>query len=222
MAVYLLTGSPKAGKTTLLYNIVKALKGKKKVGGFLSPERKEHGTRTAFYVEDVSSGEKALLASIKGNGPRVGKYFVDVVSFEDLALPILEKCEEYDVLVIDEIGAMEMKSKKFSEKIEEILRSKPCTILASVGIRYIEKFKTFGEVIRVNAENRHLVEKEILEKIKEEGKVVRKKKVSKKKNRKSLKKERKVSKAKSKKKTSKRKKVEEKKGKAEKKTIVYK
>ena len=46
-------------------------------------------------------------------GPQVGKYSVDVLSFEEIALPVINKAlnierDKNTIVIIDEIGKMEM------------------------------------------------------------------------------------------------------------------
>jgi len=77
---------------------------------------------------------------------KVGKYFVDVDLFENIAIPALETAEiESDIVVIDEIGKMELFSKKFEETVKRILSgSKP--VLAVVHRNYLEEYKKHGKV----------------------------------------------------------------------------
>ncbi len=150
-----LTGRPGSGKSTLFQHAVEVLREKGVVvGGIATPEERVEGTRTGFGVVDLASGKQGTLASVTGSGPRVGKYRVDVEGFESVALPALDHAlKECNVVGVDELGKMEFCSKKFGEKIDEIMESgKP--VLAVVGKGFADKFKKFGEVIEVTAENR--------------------------------------------------------------------
>ncbi len=160
---YFLTGMPKAGKTTVLWELVKELKEKGlKVGGFLSPDEKHHGTRTAFHVVDVQSRKKAVLADVKGDGPKVSKYHVNIKSFEGVAIPAMRKCGSCDVMVIDEIGRMESKSRKFMKELDNILDS-DVPLIASLGNDYVDRFGALGEVLKVTPGNRERIHKRLLE-----------------------------------------------------------
>ncbi len=188
---YFLTGLPKAGKTTVLWKLVKELKKDGiKVGGFVSPEETHHGTRNAFHVVDIDSGKEGMLADVKGDGPKVGKYHVDLRSFESVVLPAMNSCKKYDVFFIDEIGSMEMKSKKFAEALDSVLESH-VPLIASLNSKYEGKFAALGEVVEVKPRTREIVHKKLLKagkSLKVDKMPERKKKVSKKKVRKSLKK----------------------------------
>ncbi len=159
---YFITGQPKAGKTTLLKELVAELKKSGlSVGGFVSPEERHHGTRMAFQVMDVESGKKAMLASVDGDGPKVSKYHVDVRSFEGIAVPSMEKRESYDVFVIDEIGVMEMKSGKFSALLDKILES-DTPLIATLNDRYIDEFRESGDILDLDRESRGQVFQRLL------------------------------------------------------------
>ena len=210
---YFITGLPRTGKTTVLRELVDDLKKQGlKVGGFISPDEKHHGSRTAFYVMDIQSGKKGLLASVKGDGPKVSKYHVDIQSFERIILPCLKKCKEYDVVIIDEIGRMEMKSKKFAKALEDVLDT-DVPIIASVSRDYLDKFAPFGEVLKVDYRNRENVHMKLaraakmnLKPKKPEKKPLRKKPLKKKPKRRKAKKAEKVSKKTAKKPVKKKKK----------------
>lgn len=205
---YFITGLPKAGKTTLLQKLIGQMKGKGiKVGGFLSPEEKVHGTRTGFKVQSIESGKRATLAAIDIDGPKVSKYHVNIKSFEWLALPILKDCEKFDVVVIDEIGRMEMKSTKFQDCLEKLLES-PTPLIASLHRDYIEDYSAWGEVLILTPSNRGRVYMDLLRKA-EEYKVPRKKVSKEKKEKKRAAK--KKAKPKKKKKVKKKKKAKSKK-----------
>jgi len=154
---FFVTGMPKAGKTTILHQLIRELKKSKlRVGGFISPEEKHHGTRTAFHVMDIDSGREAILADIHGDGPKVSKYHVNIRSFERVVLPSMKKCRRYDVFIIDEIGRMEMKSRKFSEALDGVLDAE-IPLIASLSKDYVGKFGALGEVLRVSPANRQAV-----------------------------------------------------------------
>ncbi|XP_076906811.1 uncharacterized protein LOC143563061 [Bidens hawaiensis] len=65
--------------------------------------------------------------------PTVGRYRVDVASFESLALPELQVKEDTDLFVIDEVGKMELFSSLFFPAVLRVLESsKP--FLATIPI----------------------------------------------------------------------------------------
>lgn len=97
--------------------------------GFITEDIREGGRRVGFKVADLS-GNEAILSHVgfKG-GPRVGKYVVDVKAFESVALPAMERAlAGGKILIIDEIGKMELFSQSFRQKVVEALESRVAII----------------------------------------------------------------------------------------------
>jgi len=114
--VLLLTGVPGVGKTTVLLRTVDVLKTKGySVGGMISREVRSDGARVGFEILDLSSGKRGWLARAnQESGPRVGKYRVHLSDLETTgANAVVAAAENCDVVVIDEIGPMEMFSERF-------------------------------------------------------------------------------------------------------------
>ena len=126
----LLTGAPGCGKTTLLGEAVEALRGSgREVYGFWTPEIRKGGTRLGFAVE-LMGGEREVLASTDLPGPpRVGRYGVNVVAMDALVVPEMERgvaaaSMGADVIIVmDEIGKMELTSQGFREAVSRAFDS---------------------------------------------------------------------------------------------------
>ncbi|MEM5852798.1 MAG: NTPase [Candidatus Aenigmatarchaeota archaeon] len=159
-----LTGEPGCGKSTVLMKTVDLLrKNGLKVGGIITPEIREKGKRVGFYVKDVFSQIMEVFASVNLKiGPRLGKYGIDLYSFEKVALPAIDfASENCDVVVIDEIGKMEFLSENFKKKVLSLLSSdKP--IIAVVHRNFVKGFEKFGKVLEVNLKNREKLPEELM------------------------------------------------------------
>jgi len=120
--VYLLTGSPGSGKASLIKQVVADLKGK--AGGFYTGEIRGQGVRLGFRLVTLD-GQETVLAHVDFPGRyRVGKYGVDVDGLEKVGVPALEEAiKQRDVIVIDEIGKMELFSNRFREIVLEAVHS---------------------------------------------------------------------------------------------------
>jgi len=121
-----ITGRPGVGKSTVVRRLLErvAEKAEKKVGGMLTAEMRERGKRVGFVVEDISTGEKGILAHIREKGPKVGKYGVNIANLERIGVSAIERAvENADIIVIDEVGPMELKSKKFVNAVENAIES---------------------------------------------------------------------------------------------------
>ncbi|WJX61284.1 nucleoside-triphosphate phosphatase [Trifolium repens] len=96
------------------------------------------GERVGFEVVTLD-GRTCPLASSNFSSqeshrwPNVGKYKVDVASFESLALPELQVREETDLFIIDEVGKMELYNSSFFPAVLKVLESN-IPILASIPV----------------------------------------------------------------------------------------
>ena len=118
--VYLLTGKPGTGKTSLIKQAVTELEGR--AGGFYTEEIRSQGTRLGFKLVTLD-GHEAILAHTDFNKRfQVGKYGVDVESLDRVGVSALRKAaEQCDLVVVDEIGKMELFSADFREAVLEII-----------------------------------------------------------------------------------------------------
>jgi nucleoside-triphosphatase len=160
--VLLLTGTPGVGKTTVLIKAVSALKEKGYcVGGMISREAREGGTRVGFEILDLSSGRSGWLAHVsQKNGPHVGRYRVNMSDLDSIgAQAVTDAVANCAVVAIDEVGPMELFSAKFKDAVHKALESsKP--VLAVVHWKARDKLingaksREDAEIFTVTQENR--------------------------------------------------------------------
>lgn len=120
--VYLLTGKPGTGKTSLIKQVVAGLGSG--AGGFYTEEIRSEGTRLGFKLISLD-GHEAILAHTGFNKRfRVGKYGVDVDSLDRVGVAALRRAvEQSELIVVDEIGRMELFSADFREVVLELIGS---------------------------------------------------------------------------------------------------
>ena len=116
MPTVLVTGPPGCGKTTLMRRAVAELGVP--AAGFYTEEIRSAGRREGFALVTLD-GRRATLASVRIRGPhRVSRYGVDVQALESVGLPALEEATAgAKLLVVDEIGKMELFSPRFREAV---------------------------------------------------------------------------------------------------------
>lgn len=126
----LITGAPGAGKTTVIRGLIAELPGT--VGGFFTEEIREAGERVGFRVSALDGRVGILAHTAAVRGPRVGRYQVDVLAFEAVGVTALEEAiRQADLIVVDEIGKMELCSARFVRALDLALDS-PKPILGTI------------------------------------------------------------------------------------------
>lgn len=172
----LLTGRPGCGKTTLLSRI--ALHFPDMVCGFLTYEVRRNKKRFGFAISPLSlyttsspleALPKTVFASVEIRSRiRVGKYGVDVARFEMTAIPEMEKSLNQDrkLVIIDEIGKMELASSRFREMLDAVFRTRN-VVLASVHAHkhpYTDELKSRPDVLcwSLTPANREEIFEEVL------------------------------------------------------------
>ena len=120
--VYLLTGRPGMGKTSLIKQAVAGVKGE--AGGFYTEEIRSQGVRQGFRLVTLD-GQEVILAHINIHSPyRVSKYGVDIDSLDRVGVSALHKAaQQCDLVVIDEIGKMELFSADFRRAVSQMIDS---------------------------------------------------------------------------------------------------
>jgi nucleoside-triphosphatase len=121
-SVYLLTGSPGTGKTTVIRQAITGLEIK--AGGFYTEEIRSGGVRQGFRIITLD-GQDAVLAHVDNPGRcRVSKYGVDTTSLDNVGVAAIERAiRDSDLIVIDEIGKMELFSPGFKEAVLKAIDS---------------------------------------------------------------------------------------------------
>jgi len=120
--VYLLTGRPGCGKTSLIKQAVAELQIR--AGGFYTEEIRGRGVRLGFRLVTLDGWQAVLAHTDIRSRYRVSKYGVDIDGLERVGVSALNKAAEQDeMVVIDEIGKMELFSARFREAVLAIINS---------------------------------------------------------------------------------------------------
>ncbi|MCL0082149.1 NTPase [Dehalococcoidia bacterium] len=164
--VYLLTGMPGTGKTTIIREALS--RSERSAGGFYTEEIRVKGARQGFQIVTLD-GETAILAHIEIHSPyRVSKYGVDLSNLERVAVPAIERAvKHHDIVVIDEIGKMELFSSAFREAVMETMESGKL-VLGTIMLKsdpWADKIKRHPavELILVDRTNRQQVLRRLLQ-----------------------------------------------------------
>jgi len=156
------------GKSTLICRIVENLKrsGHHNIGGFYTLDVRRNNERIGFSINTVDGRSGRLGEVGLHSGYRLGKYGIDMESFENVALSVLEEAiTREQLVVIDEIGFMEIKSKRFQQLVISALDSSG-PVLGSIMQKpfyFADEIKKRNDVqlITVRADNRDALLSEI-------------------------------------------------------------
>jgi nucleoside-triphosphatase len=124
--LFFITGPPGIGKTTIILKTVESSKTMGfKVGGMLSREVRENGTRVGFELVDLDTGQKGWLAHVnQTEGPQVSKYRVNLRDLDNIGAGSIQNAMvNAQIVVVDEIGPMELRSSAFREAVIQAVNS---------------------------------------------------------------------------------------------------
>jgi len=164
----LLSGPPGCGKTTIIQGVLKGLKGLR-AGGFYTSEIREGGARKGFKISSLD-GRESTLAHVDFKGPhRVSKYGVSIENLEAIGLKaISDAIQDADIIVIDEIGKMELFSEKVRKAILDALDS-PKRVLGTIMMAnapFADQIKKRKDVQLIEVEKGQDVANEIIKSLK--------------------------------------------------------
>jgi nucleoside-triphosphatase THEP1 len=164
----LLGGRPGCGKTTLIKRLVSHLA--RSAGGFYTEEIRDRGTRARVGFKIVTlDGDEVVFAHVDTESSvRLGKYRLDLSALEAVGVrAVREAVQKGRLVVIDEIGPMEIRSPVFLDAVNEVLDSK-IPLLATIFARplsFTDRIKSRDDVslIEVRPDNRDRLVSEVAE-----------------------------------------------------------
>lgn len=168
----LITGRPGIGKTTVLLNAANELQNKGfRVGGMLSRDIREKGSRMGFEIVNFTSGQRGWLAHVnQPSGPQVSKYRVNLNDLDQIGVKAIKSAlKEAEVVVIDEIGPMELFSSAFKQAIKDAIDSRKLVLgvihhSAHDPVINSVKNRNDAEIFEVTMENRHQLHNLLIQK----------------------------------------------------------
>ena len=173
--LFFITGPPGVGKTTILLKAIEDLeKIGVKIGGMLSREVREKGTRIGFEIVDYKTQRQGWLAHVRQrNGPQVGKYRVNLEDLDAVGTEAIRNAVATEQIVaIDEVGPMELHSTAFKRAVVQALDSgKP--VIGVIHQRARDSLvdsirkRDDAQIIQVTYANRDQIHSFLVEKVKQ-------------------------------------------------------
>jgi nucleoside-triphosphatase len=131
---YLLTGKPQSGKTTTIKTLIERI-GIEHCGGFYTEEIRVRETRVGFRLVTLD-GQTGIFAHVNSKSSfRIGRYGVNLGCLESLGIAAIKKAvETKKLIVIDEIGPMELYSEQFKRTVMDVFISSSL-FLATIALK---------------------------------------------------------------------------------------
>ena len=140
------TGLPRSGKSAVMEKVVSMLSDERReemrargddvasaklLGGMRCEPVVENGERVGFKCINFQTGEEAVMAHKSIDSRlRVLGYGINPEALEQVAVPaIQEAMDDYEVLVIDEIGKFSVESEAFVEVVRKAMEIDKPTLL---------------------------------------------------------------------------------------------
>ena len=154
--VIIVTGTIGVGKTTVCRKLVRIAQSQGYTcGGILTYK----AAGQDITIEDIQTGEREILASTssKYNGPCTPKYFFNSEGI-NFGIRAIDRGASSDILVVDEIGHLELRGEGFVKVIEIIktnkVRNCVLVIRSELLTTFLSQFKTKPLVFEVTIANR--------------------------------------------------------------------
>lgn len=159
----LVTGPPGIGKTTLVKRVIDYVRQRGvEIYGFITEEVRQGSIRVGFRIIDVHDSREDWLAHVAQfqNSPKkVGRYNVNINAMSSIGIPAILNAKPGSLLVIDEIGKMELTIDGFIKAIESVLDK--VNLLGTIYLGYRNDNRLMGlimkygvKVIELSRENR--------------------------------------------------------------------
>ena len=133
-----ITGLPRSGKSLVLKKIIKMIEEEKEkefrsrgedfenyklIGGMFTEALVEDGERVGFECVNYQTGERGVMAHKNIDSRlRILGYGIDMSELERVGVPAIEEAkDEFDIIVIDEIGKFTVESEMFVKMVRSAI-----------------------------------------------------------------------------------------------------
>ncbi len=144
--IFIITGAVHEGKTTFAHELLKILRQHKlNVYGILAKGNFKDNKRYRFDLQDIETGEQRFLASTDQN-PEFYQYRrfyfdTDCLNWGNSIISAMH--DKKDLLIIDEVGPMELQGLGWAEGIKKSLLSKAHSQIWVVREEILQKIQQY-------------------------------------------------------------------------------
>ena len=160
--VIIVTGNIGIGKTTVCQKLIEIVRNQGYTCGGILTSKADKG----IIIEDIQSGQKETLASINDvyHGPHTTKYSFNPDGI-DFGIQVIDKGTSAAILVVDEIGHLELRGEGFA-KILELIKAgkvKDCILVIRRELlpAFLRQLPTTPLVFETTISNRNQLPQEI-------------------------------------------------------------
>lgn len=132
--IFIVSGGIGVGKTTQVQKIVELLHKKNiTINGIYAPRIMNNGETIGYDIVDIESNKREVLLRNNDDesSSKIGKYSISKIGF-DMGINALNKSanNKPDVVVIDEVGKLELNNQGWANNINELLNGSSLLIFA--------------------------------------------------------------------------------------------
>jgi len=141
--LFILSGPIHSGKTTFLQELcAEAERRGRRIEGYLSPAVWEGRRRVGYDLWDIRRGTRHPFLRTEGKtgGPRTGKYFL-IPETLDRAREIIRSAAGTGVLVVDELGSLELDGGGVWPAFEAVMDRPPDRMLLVIRDSLLDPFR---------------------------------------------------------------------------------
>ncbi len=141
--IFILSGKRNSGKSTILQGVINGLQEKGfRIAGIRAPAIMQHGRKTGFYIHDIKTDKKALLCERRSESvpstPQSFEFHENGLKLGRQALSP-QAINDADLIIIDEVGPLELKGECWAEAIEQIFNTSEKPLLWVIRKGLVDK-----------------------------------------------------------------------------------
>ncbi len=161
--VIIITGDIGIGKTTVCEKVVRTARSQGHSCGGVIARKAGNGD---IVIEEILTGETRVLASTDDiyQGPRTAKYFFNPEGI-DFGIQAIDRGTSSDILLVDELGPIELRGQGFSGVVERIAdgKIKNCIVVIRKGLlsAFLPQLGMTTSVFEITSDNRNELPGEI-------------------------------------------------------------
>ncbi len=143
--VVIITGDTQSGKSSFLTQIQQALeKNNIKQVGFIADSIYEGDKITGHIIKDISTSDTFRISfrGFQENAQQIGRFYLlnEGLTFGKNIIKKINLSETNEVVIVDEIGRLELDGGGWAEEVKELLIDKSRPIILIVRGKYLDEF----------------------------------------------------------------------------------